>query len=32
MQNLMAAGEPGRSAASLAGLVERIPAIDRHLG
>ena len=32
MQNLMTAGEPGRSAVSLAGLVERIPAIDRHLG
>jgi hypothetical protein len=31
MQNLMTAGEPGRSAASLAGLVERIPGIDRHL-
>ncbi len=31
MQNLMTAGEPERSAASLAGLVERIPGIDRHL-
>ena len=31
MQNLMAAGEPARSARSLAGLIERIPAIDRHL-
>ena len=32
MQNLMAAGEPGRSAGPLANLVERIiPAIDRHL-
>jgi hypothetical protein len=31
MQNLMAAGEPARSAASLAGLIERIPGIDRHL-
>ena len=31
MQNLMAGGEPGRSTESLAGLVERIPGIDRHL-
>jgi hypothetical protein len=32
MQNLMAAGEPGRSARPLADLVEHIiPAIDRHL-
>jgi hypothetical protein len=31
MRNLMAAGEPARSARSLAGLVERIPAIDRQL-
>ena len=31
MQNLMAAGEPGRSAAPLADLIERIPAISRHL-
>jgi hypothetical protein len=31
MQNLMAGGEPGRSTTSLAGLVERIPGIDRHL-
>ena len=31
MRNLMAAGEPGRSARPLAGLVERIPAIDRQL-
>jgi hypothetical protein len=32
MANLMAAGEPERSRASLAGLVDRIPAIDRLLG
>jgi 8-oxo-dGTP diphosphatase len=32
MANLMLAGEPGRSQASLAGLCERIPAIDRMLG
>jgi hypothetical protein len=31
MVNLLAAGEPGRSRLSLAGLVDRIPAIDRHL-
>jgi hypothetical protein len=31
MANLMAGGEPGRSATSLAGLTGRIPAIDRHL-
>jgi Phosphotransferase enzyme family len=31
MRNLMAAGEPTRSARSLAGLVERIPAVDRQL-
>jgi phosphotransferase family enzyme len=31
MVNLMAVGEPGRSAASLAGLITRIPAIDRAL-
>jgi hypothetical protein len=31
MANLMTAGEPGRSRRSLAGLIERIPAIDRHL-
>ena len=31
MVNLMAVGEPARSAASLAGLVTRIPAIDRAL-
>lgn len=31
MINLMAVGEPERSRASLAGLVERIPAIDRVL-
>jgi Phosphotransferase enzyme family len=31
MANLMAAGEPGRSQASLADLCERIPAIDRLL-
>jgi len=31
MANLIAAGEPGRSATSLAGLTGRIPAIDRHL-
>lgn len=32
MANLMAAGEPSRSRPALAGLAERIPAIDRHLG
>ncbi len=32
MANLVAAGEPERSAASLARLVARIPAIDRLLG
>jgi hypothetical protein len=31
MANLMAAGEPDRSRASLADLVERVPAIDRLL-
>ena len=31
MARLMSAGEPGRSAASLAGLITRIPAIDRAL-
>jgi thiamine kinase-like enzyme len=31
MANVMAAGEPGRSQASLADLCERIPAIDRLL-
>jgi hypothetical protein len=31
MANLMAAGEPGRSAAALADLLTRIPAIDRFL-
>ena len=29
---LMAAGEPGRSSGSLAGLIDRIPAIERQLG
>lgn len=32
MAHLMTLGEPGRSAGSLAGLIERIPAIARHLG
>lgn len=32
MANLMSAGEPGRSRTTLADLVTRIPAIDRHLG
>jgi len=32
MARLMAGGEPGRSASSLAGLIDRIPAIDRRLG
>ena len=31
MARLMAAGEPGRSFSALAGLIDRIPAIDRHL-
>ena len=31
MANVMAAGEPGRSAAALAGLVSRIPVTDRLL-
>jgi hypothetical protein len=31
MASLMTGGEPGRSRGSLAGLIERIPAIDRHL-
>jgi hypothetical protein len=31
MANLMTAGEPGRSHGALANLIERIPAIDRHL-
>ena len=31
LANLMTAGEPGRSSRSLAELVERIPAIERHL-
>ena len=32
MANLIAAGEPGRSARPLADLIGRIPAIGRHLG
>ena len=32
MAHLMTVGEPGRSAASLAGLLERIPGIARQLG
>jgi aminoglycoside phosphotransferase (APT) family kinase protein len=32
MAHLMTAGEPDRSAQSLAGLVDRIPAIARQLG
>jgi hypothetical protein len=32
MANLIAAGEPGRSAGPLADLIGRIPAIGRHLG
>ena len=32
MAHLMTVGEPGRSARSLAGLVDRIPAIARRLG
>lgn len=32
MAHLMTVGEPGRSAASLAGLIERIPAIAHQLG
>ena len=32
MANLLAAGEPERSAVALADLVRRIPAIDRALG
>lgn len=32
MANLLAVGEPERSRASLAGLVQRMPAIDRALG
>ena len=32
MARLMSAGEPGRSAAALADLISRIPAIDRALG
>ena len=32
MRNLMTAGEPGRSQASLADLCVRIPASDRLLG
>jgi hypothetical protein len=31
MAHLMTLGEPGRSRVSLAGLIERIPAIDRQL-
>ena len=31
MARLMAAGEPGRSFAALAGLIGHIPAIERHL-
>jgi Phosphotransferase enzyme family len=31
MARLMAAGEPGRSFSALAGLIDRIPGIDRHL-
>jgi hypothetical protein len=31
MAHLMTVGEPGRSAVSLAGLITRLPAIDRHL-
>jgi len=31
MARLMAAGEPGRSFGSLAGLIDRIPAIERQL-
>jgi hypothetical protein len=31
MAHLMTVGEPGRSAASLADLISRIPAIDEHL-
>jgi Phosphotransferase enzyme family len=31
MASLMTAGEPGRSRGALAGLIERIPAIDRQL-
>jgi hypothetical protein len=31
MARLMAAGEPGRSFSTLAGLIDRMPAIDRHL-
>jgi len=31
MAHLMTVGEPGRSAVSLAGLINRIPAIDEHL-
>jgi len=30
MANLMKSGEPGRSAAALAGLIDRIPVIDRE--
>jgi hypothetical protein len=32
MAHLMTVGEPGRSARSLAGLLDRIPAIARELG
>jgi hypothetical protein len=32
MARLMAAGEPGRSFSALAGLIDRIPAIERQLG
>jgi hypothetical protein len=32
MARLMTAGEPGRSCRALAGLIDRIPAIERHLG
>ncbi len=31
MAHLITAGEPGRSRTALAGLIERIPAIDRQL-
>jgi hypothetical protein len=31
MANLMASGEPGNSAAALAGLLTRMPGIDKRL-